>query len=47
MEILRKSSVSFLFCISLCDGNGIHSGLRNRGESMRVQLPPQVLNKPS
>lgn len=43
MEILRKSSVSFLFCISLCDGNGIHSGLRNRGESMRVQVPPQVL----
>ena len=33
----------FLFCISLCDGNGIHSGLRNRGESMRVQVPPQVL----
>lgn len=23
--------------------NGIHSGLRNRGESMRVQFPPQVL----
>ena len=43
MEILRKSSVSFLFCICLCDGNGIHSGLRNRGESMRVQVPPQVL----
>ena len=26
--------------------NGIHSGLRNRGESMRVQLPPQVLISP-
>ena len=23
--------------------NGIHSGLRNRGESMRVQVSPQVL----
>ena len=45
MEILRKSSVSFLFYICLCDGNGIHSGLRNRGESMRVQIPPQVLYK--
>ena len=24
--------------------NGIHSGLRNRGESMRVRISPQVLN---
>ena len=33
----------FLFINMPVWWNGIHSGLRNRGESMRVQLPPQVL----
>ncbi len=40
MEIPR---IGYLLLICLRVGTGIHNGLRNRGESMRVQIPPQVL----
>ena len=43
MEILRKKYLLFFMPVWW---NGIHSGLRNRGGSMRVQVSPQVLKGP-